>query len=146
MSEIVEPLDRRQRAAFGAATDAARHVLRRRFRVLRLVRNAYEKAAENEKGVGRVREDLFRLIRLVRAWARREYTVVPWRTLLYIVAALVYFVNPIDLVPDVLVGLGFVDDVAVIAAVVRAVRRDITAFLSWEKEQVLPPPLSRQAA
>lgn len=147
MAEALENLNPRERAAFGVATRAARQVLRRRLRVLRLVRAAYERASDNETGIGRVQDDLFRLIRMSRAWARREYTVIPWRALLYTVAALVYFVNPIDLIPDALVGLGFLDDVAVVSAVVRALRKEIAAFVDWDEAQDRTrPKISARAA
>lgn len=41
-------------------------------------------------------------------------------------AALAYFVMPVDLVPDLIMGLGFMDDAAVLAAVVKLVDRHIT--------------------
>ena len=41
---------------------------------------------------------------------------------LTLVAALAYFVSPFDLVPDLLFGIGFVDDVAVLAAAIAAVQ------------------------
>ena len=132
MTDVLDRLSTAQGAAFGKAADAARHVLRRRFRLLRLVRASYRHATSHEKGVARIRADLNTLIRMAAAWARREYTVIPWRALLYIVGALIYFVNPLDLIPDALVGIGFVDDAAVVAAVVRALRKEIDAFTAWE--------------
>lgn len=75
------------------------------------------------------------LLRLVQAWARGEYRAIPWRSLLYGVAALVYFVNPADLIPDVVVGLGLVDDVAVVAAVARMLQSDLERFRLWESTQ-----------
>ncbi len=43
-----------------------------------------------------------------------------------LIGALVYFVAPIDLIPDVVVGLGYADDAAVLAAVIAAVRKYLT--------------------
>ncbi|WP_295810793.1 YkvA family protein [uncultured Nitratireductor sp.] len=43
-----------------------------------------------------------------------------------LLAALAYFILPLDVVPDFLLGLGFTDDVAVLAAALNAVRRHIT--------------------
>ncbi|MEC9244727.1 MAG: YkvA family protein [Pseudomonadota bacterium] len=43
-----------------------------------------------------------------------------------LLAALAYFVLPLDVVPDFLLGFGFTDDVAVLAAALNAVRRHIT--------------------
>ena len=43
-----------------------------------------------------------------------------------LLAALGYFVLPVDLVPDFLIGFGFTDDVAVLTAAITAIRNHIT--------------------
>ncbi len=48
------------------------------------------------------------------------------RTKLIILAALAYFVMPIDMLPDVMPILGFTDDAAVVAAAIAAVKGSIT--------------------
>ncbi|ULO05590.1 DUF1232 domain-containing protein [Paenibacillus sp. 19GGS1-52] len=40
--------------------------------------------------------------------------------------ALAYFISPVDAIPDVLIGLGFTDDAAVIAAGIRALSGQVT--------------------
>ncbi len=118
--------------AFELALRTARRSLARRSRLMRLVLHASRRLAHREAALVQVRSELYTLLRMVHAWARREYRVVPWRSLLYGVAALAYFVNPADLLPDALLGLGLVDDVAVIAAVARAIRADLDRFRQWE--------------
>lgn len=86
----------------------------------------------------RAAQDLRTLVRLARAWAFRKYRRVPWRTVTYVVAAILYFINPIDLVPDMLAGIGFVDDAAVIHAVIQSLHGDLTAFREWERRQAEP--------
>lgn len=49
----------------------------------------------------------------------------PTRARLTLIAALAYFVAPLDFVPDILLGLGFVDDVSVLLAALAAVRGSI---------------------
>lgn len=129
----------RRRKALSLAKRSARQVLRRRFKVLRLARNAYGKLGENEDTLTRVRDDLTTMLRLAAAWARKEYQQVPWRSLIYVVAALIYFLNPVDLLPDALVGLGFVDDIAVVGAVVSSIHNDLEAFRSWQEESDAEP-------
>ncbi len=123
------------RRAFATARGAATGVLRRRLRVLLLVRDAYDKLFEEEHALAKIRSDLLTLLRLVRAWATRRYRDVPWKTLLYVVGALVYFVAPVDLVPDFFPAIGYVDDVAVITAVVNTLQSDLDAFRAWESGQ-----------
>lgn len=50
------------------------------------------------------------------------------KTMIYIVAALLYFINPFDLIPDFILGLGFLDDAAVLAFVLRSVRSEIKRY------------------
>jgi uncharacterized membrane protein YkvA (DUF1232 family) len=49
----------------------------------------------------------------------------PMRAKLTLIAALAYFVSPFDVVPDVILGLGFLDDASVLAAALAAVRGSI---------------------
>lgn len=49
----------------------------------------------------------------------------PHRARLTLIAALAYFVSPFDLVPDFLLGLGFLDDASVLAAAIAAVSSSI---------------------
>lgn len=46
--------------------------------------------------------------RMASAYARGYYKDIPWKALMSVVAALLYFVNPLDLIPDVIPGLGFI--------------------------------------
>ena len=49
----------------------------------------------------------------------------PSRAKLTLIVALAYFVAPIDVVPDFIIGLGFIDDASVLAAAFAAVRSSI---------------------
>lgn len=49
----------------------------------------------------------------------------PMRSRLVLIAALAYFVAPFDVMPDFILGLGFVDDASVLAAAFAAVRSSI---------------------
>ncbi|NTU53064.1 MAG: DUF1232 domain-containing protein [Chlorobiaceae bacterium] len=74
------------------------------------------------------------IVRLVRAYVNREYRIVPWQTVLLAVAALIYFVNPLDAIADFLPLVGFIDDAAVLTAVLASINNDLTAFRDWEKK------------
>ena len=50
----------------------------------------------------------------------------PMRSKMVIVGALLYFVSPVDLVPDILGPLGFSDDLAVIAMVYKQMKTYLT--------------------
>jgi uncharacterized membrane protein YkvA (DUF1232 family) len=50
----------------------------------------------------------------------------PTRVRMTLMTALAYFVLPFDVIPDMLVGIGFTDDIAVLMAALTAVRTHIT--------------------
>ncbi len=80
-------------------------------------------------------DDLLTLIRLSKAWVSRKYTKVNKQTILYTVLAVVYFVTPTDFVPDFLLGLGFMDDIAVISWVLGKIKVDLAEFKKWETDK-----------
>lgn len=112
---------------------AAAFVLRRRFRVVMLVRNAYDRMTAHSDVLSAVWADLKTMLRLLVRWANRSYRHVSWTPLVFIVGAVLYFVLPTDFIPDALGALGFVDDVSVIAMVVGRVRDELDRFREWER-------------
>jgi uncharacterized membrane protein YkvA (DUF1232 family) len=50
----------------------------------------------------------------------------PFRAKAILLAALGYFILPADTIPDVVLGLGFTDDIAVLTAAITAVRAHMT--------------------
>lgn len=124
------------------------------FRFLRLARSLLangrlrdlllDVARKSERRGGRlggVREDLRLLQLLCLAWWRGEYRQISQQALIAAIAGLLYFLSPLDLLPDWLLGLGFLDDIAVLAWVVRSWRGELEAFRAWLATQ----PPHRQA-
>ncbi len=79
-------------------------------------------------------DSLRTLMRMVNAYRLGTYRAVPWPTIGKIVAILVYFVLPLDFIPDVLPVLGFTDDFALILWALRSFAGDIEAFRAWEAQ------------
>jgi len=101
---------------------------------------AVDKAEQHRGAIANIWEDLNSLVRIVRNWRSGDYREVPWRTLVFSTAAILYFLDPMDLVPDFIPVVGFIDDAAVIAWVMRAIRSDVSKFRDWEQSQ--PEPTS----
>ena len=81
------------------------------------------------------------MLRLIRAYYRREYRNIPTQNLVLIIGAITYILNPFDLIPDWIVGLGFADDAVVLAFAVRRTRQTLDDFMTWEtasREQPAP--------
>lgn len=102
-------------------------------RVRAIARRAGDKLREHRGQLGALRYDLPVLLRLARAWARGDYRRIPWKSLVVLVAGLLYFLSPVDAIPDFIPVLGFLDDAAVIAYVLRSIQKDVRAFEEWEE-------------
>ncbi len=113
----------------------AEDYLRDPERSKQLLNQAVQKAHDKETKKGPLEEvwnSLQALLRMFQAYLRKEYTVLPWGSIVLIVVAILYFVSPFDLLPDWIPLGGFIDDAAVIAFVLKQINSDLEAFLKWE--------------
>lgn len=111
----------------------AKGYLRDKEKSFSLLRKAMEKA-ENSKVpfIDGVLEKVQLLFFMFKDWIKGEYTDIPKSTLIAIILGLLYFVSPIDFIPDLLAGLGFVDDAAVIVFVVKQISKDLEKYKKWK--------------
>ena len=73
-----------------------------------------------------------RMIALLKDYIQKDYTDVPKKSLILIVAALLYLVNPKDIIPDKYIGVGLLDDAAVVAACIALTKKDLDAYDAWK--------------
>jgi len=88
------------------------------------------------------------LFRMVRAYAKGEYRGVSLQGVVLSVAALLYFVAPLDFIPDFLV-IGLVDDIALILWLIKNYKQELEDFQAWEDAQkiqieIVPHPIDKQ--
>lgn len=81
------------------------------------------------------KDDLQTLICLLRDWSKGTYTTVPAHTILLVVAALLYFLSPLDAIPDFLGAVGFTDDAAVVLFVLSAIKNEISHYRDWRSKK-----------
>lgn len=74
------------------------------------------------------------MISLIRNYIKKEYVDIPLGTIIAIISALIYFLSPIDIVPDNIPGFGHIDDAAVIAACLKWVGDDIKEYENWREK------------
>lgn len=102
----------------------------------KLVDDAMKKA-KREKGKKGPIEEIWEKVQLlfgmVKDWASGEYKEVPKGSIIIILIAILYFVNPFDAIPDVIPVAGFVDDVFVLGLVINQVSSDIEKYKEWLK-------------
>jgi uncharacterized membrane protein YkvA (DUF1232 family) len=79
--------------------------------------------------------DLAATWRMIRAYVRGDYRDVRLRSVLAVVTGVLYFLSPIDLIPDVFLLLGLTDDVIVVSLVFTMLRQELAGFRAWERQR-----------
>lgn len=72
-------------------------------------------------------------IRMLKSYINGEYRDYPKRSLTLILFGLIYFLIPLDMIPDFIPITGFLDDLTVILWIFRSIQKDIIAYLDWEQ-------------
>ena len=79
---------------------------------------------------------LMAMIRLLRDYHRAEYRDISETNLHTIIAAILYFVSPFDVIPDWVPVLGHIDDAFVVSLALQSVRADLDTFMAWETARI----------
>lgn len=69
---------------------------------------------------------------MLKDYKGKQYTNIPWRTIALIVAAILYFINPFDIIPDLLPFIGFTDDAVAFAAIFKSAQSDLIDYCNWK--------------
>lgn len=71
---------------------------------------------------------------MVRDYEDKGYPKLPIGTIMLIAGALLYFLSPIDFIPDSIPGIGYVDDAAVVLACLKLVQSDVDEYREWQSQ------------
>ena len=83
--------------------------------------------------LGKQLDNFLLLWDLLKDYHNGIYKNVPWKLIAAVGFAVAYLISPLDVIPDVIPVLGFVDDAAVFALVVSAFQSVIDAYKEWKK-------------
>lgn len=97
------------------------------------VKERLEKVSDNPK-VKAALEPILMFKRMIQAHLSGQFKVTN-KTLGLIVLGLVYFVTPLDFIPDFMPLIGFADDLSVLLAIYNSVKHEIDEFKMWEKSK-----------
>ena len=73
------------------------------------------------------------MVSMVKDYVKGRYKRVPAKTITLLTAALLYLINPADIVPDYIPGAGYLDDAAVISFVLNSVKDDVDKYKYWKE-------------
>ena len=93
----------------------------------------FEKKLKLIPKVGKRASDIAVLLSMLRAYIKKQYTDVSIATIIAAVAGLIYVVNPMDVVPEYVLGAGILDDAAVLGIILQAMHMDLNKYKKWQK-------------
>ncbi|WP_223652610.1 YkvA family protein [Hymenobacter psoromatis] len=122
-------------AFFKKFLTAAEGYIKQPTRLKKLLLDAYTKARE-KKEIGALAHEVWdtlqSLLRLIKMSASGEYTGLPASTTVAAVAVLIYFISPLDLIPDFIPVVGLLDDMVLVAWFSTSIKHELDKFHEWE--------------
>ena len=107
------------------------------------VKDAYTRASRRISDFGsdipgtlvEIWEDIKLMTSMIKDYYNGTYRQVPWSTIAATAAAILYFVNPLDIIPDFIPIIGYIDDLAVFAVALKFIGKDLDKYNVWRDEQ-----------
>lgn len=75
------------------------------------------------------------LLELVKDYWAGRYREVPYWAISAGALALLYVLNPADVIPDMIFGVGYLDDATVVAFCLKLIERELSRYKEWQAAQ-----------
>jgi len=85
--------------------------------------------------LNRFSTDIKQLFSMLGDYWSGRYRTIPWKSVAAVAGALIYVLNPLDLIPDMIFGFGLIDDAGVVALCLRMVASDLHRYIAWKETQ-----------
>ena len=96
---------------------------------------AWEKAKNLDPQLRELMINVEIFVEIIKAYFKGTYRDVDQKTILFMLAGILYFINPFDIIPDIIPILGFTDDAAVLLFILGKVKAEIDKYLEWKKNE-----------
>lgn len=94
---------------------------------------AIEEKVRDSGRLNRFSTDIKLMFSLIRDYWYGHYRAIPWKSIAAVAGALLYVLNPLDLIPDLIFGFGLVDDAGVVALCLKLVESDLHRYAAWKE-------------
>lgn len=101
-------------------------------KAIALLESAREKADKKKGPLHDIWEKIQLFFSIFEDWIKGRYKVIPFKSIAMITVGIIYFVIPTDLIPDFILGLGYGDDIAVIAFIMKQISVDLDNYKVWK--------------
>ena len=88
-----------------------------------------------QKALKSLLEQGMTMIDLVRDYVAGRYREVPYWAMGATALALFYVLSPVDVIPDFVLGLGYLDDAVVVSFALRLIEKELDRYKQWKARQ-----------
>ncbi len=85
--------------------------------------------------IGSTLSDLPLMIAMIKAWVKKDYTVVSPKVIACLVGAVLYLIRKKDLISDSVPVIGYADDLAVLGLALKLSEKELNDFAEWRSAQ-----------
>lgn len=117
---------------FKKALKKGENVIDNKERVNSILEKTIKKLAKVKDKTKEFKDNLGVALSLVKDWVTGNYKEVPKKTIIYLIGAFIYFLMPIDMIPDFIFKFGLLDDVAVLNFVLSSFIDDIEKYKKFK--------------
>ncbi len=94
-----------------------------------------EKKFAKGKALKALMEQGHLMIQMVKDYVTRDYREVPYWAISAVALSLLYVLNPLDVIPDVILGVGYLDDATVVAFALRLIEKELEKYKTWKEQR-----------
>lgn len=136
MSKVEDKLNQIEKS-FKSSEKEAEVLIKDKQKTTNTVNEAMEKASKHKNQLEKVWDYLQLFFSIVKDYINGTYKEIPLKTIVSIVASLLYLISPIDFIPDFIPGIGFIDDVFVIGLVISSATSDLDKYKEWKESNIV---------
>lgn len=123
------------KSSFDAFTKKASTLLNDKGKTTSKIQEAIQKATANKGSLNNVWDQIQLFLALAKDYSSGVYTDIPKSAIIAIMAGLLYFISPLDIIPDFILGLGFLDDAFILGMVYKKVAKELERYQEWKDQQ-----------
>lgn len=101
--------------------------------LLTLATEKLSNAKQDEKLPQKFLNEILLIVAMIRDHFTGRYKAFSGSTIFMFVLGLVYFITPVDVIPDFIPVLGFTDDIALVLYILKKFREDINEYRDWKE-------------
>jgi len=78
------------------------------------------------------KDKIILMFQMLQDVKKKKYHETPWKSLAAMIFTILYIINPLDLVPDFIPFLGYLDDITVFSFVLKLINDDLIDYENWK--------------